>query len=56
MKLPVFGPCNRCGRTWYPRKPEKPKRCGRCKSPYWNKERVMQPKTMEEKKLGEVLK
>jgi len=27
--------CLRCGATWYPRKPEKPVRCAKCRSPYW---------------------
>lgn len=33
--------CNRCGHEWYPRTPKNPKVCGKCKSPYWNKERKM---------------
>ena len=33
--------CNRCGEIWYSRN-ESPKNCNnkKCKSPYWNKERV----------------
>ena len=27
--------CFRCGRDWWPRKPGRPLRCGKCKSPYW---------------------
>jgi predicted Zn-ribbon and HTH transcriptional regulator len=38
IKLPTFH-CLRCEHTWIPRKPEKPKRCARCKSPYWETER-----------------
>ena len=29
--------CLRCGYEWYPKQPELPKRCARCRSPYWNK-------------------
>jgi|LSQX01.1.fsa_nt_gb hypothetical protein len=32
--------CNRCGHEWTPRKGGTPKQCVRCKSPYWNRERV----------------
>lgn len=35
VKLPVFR-CQRCDHDWSPRKSEKPRRCGRCKSPYWD--------------------
>lgn len=33
--------CNRCGKVWYSINPS-PKNCAsvKCKSPYWNKERV----------------
>jgi len=31
--------CRRCGKTWWPRRPQKPVRCPGCKSPYWNKPR-----------------
>ena len=41
--------CNRCGYEWYPRKPEPPKYCAGCNSPYWNKERVMPVKIKEVK-------
>ena len=27
--------CERCGYTWYPRKPELPKLCPACKSRLW---------------------
>jgi len=30
--------CKRCNNDWAS-KSENPKRCGRCKSPYWAKER-----------------
>jgi ribosomal protein L37E len=33
--------CKRCGKTWYQRKPEKSRVCPKCRSPYWDKERVM---------------
>jgi predicted Zn-ribbon and HTH transcriptional regulator len=32
--------CERCGHKWYPRKAVYPKRCARCRTPYWNKPRV----------------
>ena len=32
--------CNRCGATWHQRFDRLPKTCARCRSPYWNKERV----------------
>jgi len=35
MSLP-FCTCARCGHKWYLRKPELPRVCPRCKSPYWN--------------------
>lgn len=31
--------CHRCGKTWWPRRPSKPARCPRCKSPYWDRPR-----------------
>lgn len=34
VELPVFE-CLRCGHKWSPRKPERPLRCGACKTPYW---------------------
>ena len=30
--------CARCGYEWFPRKVE-PRKCPRCKSPYWDRER-----------------
>jgi len=37
-KLPILT-CLRCGHTWIPRTPKKPKVCPnlKCKSPYWDK-------------------
>ena len=29
--------CTKCGYEWYPRSPEKPKVCPRCKSYRWEK-------------------
>ena len=37
--------CHRCGRWWTPK--GKPKRCGKCKSPYWDS-----PKKGKEVKEG----
>jgi len=31
--------CKRCGHSWYPRQPEV-RICPKCKSPYWDKERI----------------
>jgi len=28
--------CKRCGHIWYPRKPEPPVQCPKCRSPYWD--------------------
>ena len=38
VKLPTVI-CNRCEHEWIPRV-SNPKRCAKCNSPYWNKERV----------------
>jgi predicted Zn-ribbon and HTH transcriptional regulator len=32
--------CTRCGNIWTQRTFEKPIICPKCKSPYWNKERI----------------
>lgn len=37
IKLPKFT-CKRCGHSWIPRQPKKPKVCPKCSSPYWDKE------------------
>lgn len=34
--LPVLT-CLRCGTEWTPRKAEHPRRCPKCRSPYWDK-------------------
>ena len=31
--------CTRCGHTWIPRSPNKPKYCPCCNSPYWDQPR-----------------
>ena len=31
--------CLRCGKVWWPRGLSKPKRCPRCKTPYWDRPR-----------------
>lgn len=33
--------CKRCNHTWIPRSDNKPRVCSKCKSPYWDKERVL---------------
>jgi hypothetical protein len=40
--------CKRCGHTWYPRSPNKPKNCASCNSPYWDKERGIKMKVDSE--------
>ena len=40
VKLPVLS-CTRCGHTWIPRRPEPPKVCPKCKSPYWDRPRKL---------------
>lgn len=39
--------CTRCGHVWDLRGVELPKVCPKCKSPYWNREYMRDPKTME---------
>ena len=34
IKIPVHS-CTRCGYKWYLRKPQRPRMCPKCKSPYW---------------------
>lgn len=36
--------CERCGHKWAPRENEFPKVCPKCKSPYWNIARKLNPK------------
>ena len=36
VKLPTLF-CLRCGHKWHPRTPDKPVRCGKCKSPHWSR-------------------
>jgi uncharacterized OB-fold protein len=47
VKLPTVI-CNRCGHKWIPRV-ENPRWCSKCRSPYWNKERI------NKKNKGEIL-
>ncbi len=35
--------CTRCQYHWWPRQVTTPKRCARCKSPYWNSPRKQPP-------------
>jgi hypothetical protein len=46
--LPTFE-CLRCGHTWHPRNPEKPRCCAKCKSPYWD------VPSLKEKKLKQAI-
>ena len=36
--------CKRCGHEWTPRNNEPPKVCPKCKSPYWDRERIKRKK------------
>lgn len=38
--------CKRCGREWCSRS-ENPYRCGKCKTPYWDRERVLPARAKE---------
>jgi predicted Zn-ribbon and HTH transcriptional regulator len=44
MKLPKYE-CKRCGHEWIPRKETKPVRCPKCKSPYWDKVKIVKGET-----------
>ena len=44
MKSISVQQCNRCQHVWLPAKLHVPKWCPLCKSPYWNKPRVRQPR------------
>jgi hypothetical protein len=33
--------CKRCSHEWIRRRPDLPKTCPKCKSPYWNKPRII---------------
>ena len=37
--------CNRCGCVWTSRR--EPKTCSKCRSPYWNKERLRKIKNKD---------
>jgi len=39
-RLPTLR-CKRCKHEWHPRSNHRPVRCGKCKSPYWDREPVM---------------
>lgn len=38
VKLPTWT-CLRCEHTWVPRRPDHPRICPKCKSPYWDRPR-----------------
>jgi hypothetical protein len=35
--------CLRCGNQWWPRQLQPPRRCAKCKSPYWSRARQQKP-------------
>jgi predicted Zn-ribbon and HTH transcriptional regulator len=39
-KIEHFSKCERCGHSWKRRSEKLPKTCPKCRSPYWDKERV----------------
>lgn len=41
--------CKRCYQTWVSLQ-ESPVRCGKCKSPYWDKRRVMEPRLQKKQR------
>jgi predicted Zn-ribbon and HTH transcriptional regulator len=42
--------CVRCGWTWYPKQPGRPKRCPHCTSDYWDQARIRAPRKQKEEK------
>ena len=40
MRLPKYK-CIRCKHIWVPRKEAEPIICPKCKSPYWNKKKIL---------------
>jgi len=41
--------CTRCKHKWVPRKPQPPKECPKCRSPYWDR-------PIERKKVSKIQK
>lgn len=39
--------CLRCGHTWWPRKPGRPRVCPTCKNPWWDKPKPVPRNTVE---------
>ena len=35
--------CGQCGHEWQSRDDAKPLRCGKCKSPYWDRKKTSKP-------------
>jgi predicted Zn-ribbon and HTH transcriptional regulator len=46
MQLPTYT-CLRCGHTWVPRVPHKPRRCPNCKDSYWDRPRKAEAEKKE---------
>lgn len=54
VELNVMGyRCERCGHEWQPRNEEEPRVCPKCKSPYWDRERVRNLKKKKTKERRE---
>jgi len=47
VKSDSFVQCKRCGGTWKPRVDGVPVQCPRCKSPFWNRERVRESRLVQ---------
>jgi DNA-directed RNA polymerase subunit RPC12/RpoP len=45
--------CLRCGRTWWPKTPERPRACPTCRSAYWDKERVYKQRNVNKGVTGD---
>lgn len=54
IKLPTFK-CTRCGHKWHPKKEEVPLRCAKCKTPYWNKPKVIKNKPLTSDHPSDIL-
>ena len=51
VNRPHWGPCTRCGHDWYGLKPQKPKNCPNCRSPYWDRPYSLGPRRKREPKF-----
>lgn len=47
--------CSACGHVWHSRKEEKPLRCARCRSPYWDRERISGVSDLQRGRVAETV-